>query len=305
MPDKALLHFLMCRTTEKLSLLVLTLQRHSTGKTIVFCPTKQIVELLTNMLPHFNISCVGVYGKMDNNVRMEFMERFRKNHAKVLIVTDLAARGLDMPSVGSVVNFGYPQNSKVFIHRCGRTARAGRTGTIWTILGLTEKNYMSQIELNLDRGLTNKAPLLGDKKIPFFEPTKAYYGRVKQEYLLEYIEVINDLISDDHELYNFHNSALNSLKKFDKTREKTSIDAAQHLKDMDMNYPHPLFKVEDEENYDALEELKKYKPSQSYLELSTKKEGSGDKQLKVLELIDRMKRLKDKVDLSTSKKAEE
>jgi len=80
---------------------------------------------------------------MDSDVRMEFMDKFRRNHARVLVVTDLAARGLDIPSVQHVINFGYPQNAKTFIHRCGRTARAGKTGTVWTILGLSEKNYMS------------------------------------------------------------------------------------------------------------------------------------------------------------------
>ena len=108
MPDKALLHFLICRTTEKLSLLVLLLQRHANGKTIVFCPTKQVVEMLVNLLPNFQIQTVGVYGKMDSDVRMEFMDKFRRNHARVLVVTDLAARGLDIPSVQNVVNFGYP-----------------------------------------------------------------------------------------------------------------------------------------------------------------------------------------------------
>ena len=74
---------------------------------------------------------------------------------------------------------------------------------------------------------------------------------------------------------------------------------------MDFDKPHPLFLVDDDANYDAVAEIKNYKPSQSYLELSTKKEGNGDKQVKVLGLIERMKKLKTKVVLSTTKKAEE
>jgi ATP-dependent RNA helicase DDX54/DBP10 len=62
MPDKATLHFLLCRTTEKLAVLAMILQRYIKGKTILFCPTKQAVELLTNLLPLLQIKTVGIYG---------------------------------------------------------------------------------------------------------------------------------------------------------------------------------------------------------------------------------------------------
>jgi len=92
---------------------------------------------------------------MDNVARREFMDRFVTGKVKYMVVTDLAARGLDIPEVMNVINFGYPQSHKMFIHRCGRTARAGRPGTCWTILGLKEKNYLAEIELNIDRKLVN------------------------------------------------------------------------------------------------------------------------------------------------------
>jgi len=293
MPDKALLHFLMCRTSEKLSLLILLLQRFVQGKTIVFCPTKQIVEFLVSLFPHFKITCVGIYGKMDNETRVDFMSKFKVGNTQVLIVTDLAARGIDIPSVKHVINFGYPQNSKTFIHRCGRTARAGRSGTAWTILGLTEKNYLSQIEMFLDRKLRNDVLITGSG-IPHFESSSAYYGRVKQEYLLEFIEVINDLIKDDLEIFNLHKSALNSMKKFERTREKTALAAAKNLDKVDLEHPHPLFKDMDTQRADAINEIKAFKPVRSYLELSSMKDVS-EKSKDILQVVEKMKKLQSRL----------
>jgi superfamily II DNA/RNA helicase len=109
----------------------------------------------------------------------------------------LAARGLDLEDVRNVINFGFPQNHKMFIHRCGRTARAGKTGTVWTILDLIEKNYMGEIALNLDRELVNYIPpessmvgMTDELGNQYFDPVRAYYGRVGYSILSEFIEVI-------------------------------------------------------------------------------------------------------------------
>jgi len=78
---------------------------------------------------------------------------------------------------------------------------------------------------------------------------------------LEYIEIINDQVADDHELYNFYNSALNSMKKFDDQKQRATPEAGKHLKKMDFDIPHPLFILEDGSNQDALTDIKNYKPS--------------------------------------------
>jgi superfamily II DNA/RNA helicase len=69
--------------------------------------------------------CFGVYGKMDMEMRTYNLDTFRRKKGKaILIVTDVAARGLDIPSVKFVVHFDYPSNHQIFVHRSGRTARA-------------------------------------------------------------------------------------------------------------------------------------------------------------------------------------
>lgn len=198
MPDKATLHFLLCRTTEKVAVLTLVLQRFIKGKTILFCPTKQTVEYLANLLPLLEIHCIGIYGQLDQKARKELLDEFKESkNDSVMVVTDLAARGLDLSDVRNVINFGFPQNHKMFIHRCGRTARAGLSGNVWTILDITEKGYLGDIAFNLDRELVNTIPQtaeVADAKDElgnqYFDPVRAYYGRVGYSSLNEFVEVI-------------------------------------------------------------------------------------------------------------------
>ena len=294
MPKRALLHFFVCRSHEKLGLLALLLQRHIKGKTIVFCPTKQVVELLTDLLPYLEITTIGIFGKMDMRARRLALDQFKQEKKAALIVTDLAARGLDIPDVKNVVNYGFPQNRKMFVHRCGRTARAGRSGTAWNILDITEKNYLAEVALNLDRELVNTIPeetkgFKDDTGGQFFDPACAYYGRVASAFLTEFTEVINDAISDMESLEKQNEAAQNSMKKFTKSREKTTVDAARYLHKIDLRSPHPLFVPKNKSNQDMLDRIKDFKPQKSYMELEKVKVGAA-KDDKVLSIIRSMKK---------------
>jgi ATP-dependent RNA helicase DDX54/DBP10 len=298
MPDKATLQFLLCRTTEKLAVVTMVLQRYVKGKTILFCPTKQAVELLTNLLPLLQIKTVGIYGQMDQRARKSLLDEFTQHRGKIaLVVTDLAARGLDISDVRNVINFGFPQNHKMFIHRCGRTARAGNTGTVWTILDLIEKNYMGEIALNLDRELVNAIPkdssMIGMKDElgnQYFDPVRAYYGRVGYSILSEFVEVIQDTIEDNEDLTKWNESFVNSMKKFGRTRSKTSVQGARFLTKLDLNKNHPMFKAkESEAATDLLSRISNYKPEKSYMELKKIKEGASINTDRVLGIITSMK----------------
>ena len=84
---------------------------------------------------------------MDQNLRIKSLERFRNKSAKMLIASDVAARGLDIPSVSHVFNFDVPSNAEDYVHRIGRTGRAGRTGAAFTIAATEDdKKYLHAIE---------------------------------------------------------------------------------------------------------------------------------------------------------------
>jgi len=93
-------------------------------KAIIFASTRFHVDYLLAVLGEL-YECYGVYGKMDMEQRTYNLDAFRKKKSKViLVVTDVAARGLDIPSVKWVIQYDYPSNHQIFVHRSGRTARA-------------------------------------------------------------------------------------------------------------------------------------------------------------------------------------
>lgn len=96
-------------------------------KIIIFTSTRFHVDYLLALLSTVFTAggeCEGIYGKMDMEQRNSAMEAFRRKKGRaILVVTDVAARGIDIPAVQYVINYDYPTNHKTFVHRCGRTAR--------------------------------------------------------------------------------------------------------------------------------------------------------------------------------------
>lgn len=293
-PDKAVLHFFLTRKIEKESLLVYLLQKIIKGKVIVFCPSKQFVEFLTSLLPKFNLRCVGIFGKQDQQLRREYLNSFREGRSKILVVTDLAARGLDIPDVLNVVNFCFPQMFKTFVHRCGRTARANRSGTIYSILSVTE-------ERQFFGDIINKIPkkMICTKESEKWDPSSAYYGKVPEDTLLKVLEVVLDIIESDGELSALRQTAENSYKKFMRSRQKATHEGHVEVYDIDLSVIHPMFST-DQSQLDILKRVSDYKPTKSYMELKAEKEKITDKRL--LTLVGSMKSQKAKIVANSKQK---
>ena len=97
--------------------------------TVVFCNTKKRVDQLTTELQAKGFFADGLHGDLKQSSRDTVMNKFRKGTIDILVATDVAARGIDVDDVDLVINYDLPQNSEYYVHRIGRTARAGRTGT--------------------------------------------------------------------------------------------------------------------------------------------------------------------------------
>ena len=97
-------------------------------QTIVFVSTRHHVELVHEMLLDASFDAAAIYGSLDPAARKIALGKFRAGKSKLLLVTDVAARGIDVPLLDNVVNFDFPSKPKLFVHRAGRAARAGRTG---------------------------------------------------------------------------------------------------------------------------------------------------------------------------------
>jgi superfamily II DNA/RNA helicase len=113
---------------------------------IVFCNRKREVAQLHHSLLRHGFSAVALHGDMDQSARMAALDQFRRGEVKLLIASDVAARGLDIPDVSHVYNFDVPHHPDDYVHRIGRTGRAGRSGTAITIVAPIDQKSVGAIE---------------------------------------------------------------------------------------------------------------------------------------------------------------
>lgn len=127
------------------SMLLALLTRTFTSRVIVFFDTKATAHRLMIICGLCGIKCAELHGNLTQLQRLEALEEFREGLVDVLLATDLAARGLDIPSVEAVINFEMPTVIDTYVHRIGRTARAGRGGKACTLIGESRRNLMKAV----------------------------------------------------------------------------------------------------------------------------------------------------------------
>ncbi len=113
---------------------------------IIFCNRKTEVANLYRSLVRHEYSVAALHGDMDQRARMQALAAFRDGKIKLLVASDVAARGLDIPEVSHVFNFDVPFHAEDYVHRIGRTGRAGRKGTAYTIVTRADTKAVSAIE---------------------------------------------------------------------------------------------------------------------------------------------------------------
>jgi superfamily II DNA/RNA helicase len=118
----------------KVELLTEMLRGDAYEKVLVFGETKFGVQRLSDHLDNSGIPSVAIHGNKNQSQRQRALKQFKENRVRVMVATDVAARGLDIPNVSHVINFDTPQNYEDYIHRIGRTGRAGARGTAHTFI---------------------------------------------------------------------------------------------------------------------------------------------------------------------------
>lgn len=114
---------------------------------MVFCSTKRMVDMLAHKLRAYGYSADGIHGDLTQTARDKVMSKFRSGKLRILIATDVAARGLDIEDVTHVFNYDIPGNPEDYVHRIGRTARAGKSGRAITFVTKEEQHLVRQIEM--------------------------------------------------------------------------------------------------------------------------------------------------------------
>ncbi len=129
----------------KLSLLVHLLKKDRSGLSMVFCNTRRTTEFVSRNLKSNKIDAIAIHGGLTQNKRIKTIKSFNKGKVNVLVCTDVAARGLDIPDVSHIYNYDIPGDAKDYIHRIGRTARAGEEGKAVNLLSESDHDNFSRI----------------------------------------------------------------------------------------------------------------------------------------------------------------
>lgn len=151
------------REKMKLETLSRLLDIYDINLALVFCNTKRKVDRLVRDLKSRGYSVDGIHGDMRQSQRDRVMGKFRKGKIEILVATDVAARGIDVPDVEAVFNYNVPNNNEYYVHRIGRTGRAGKTGYAFTFVAGKEIYKLRDIQRYTKSKIKQqKIPSLGD-----------------------------------------------------------------------------------------------------------------------------------------------
>jgi len=180
--------FLVIKDRDKHRYLTDFIKENKRRQTIVFCSTKVRTRNVARDLQKARFSVVAIEGDMSQNKREYSMTKFRKNNVDVLVATDVAARGIDVPKVGLVINYDVPNQDMVYFHRIGRTARAGAKGRSitlvsyssiadWNIIKKQIKSDLTDLNQKLGIEIRIPDPLKRDTRRRIAPPMRSNYGR--------------------------------------------------------------------------------------------------------------------------------
>ncbi|XP_063172032.1 ATP-dependent RNA helicase DDX54 [Candoia aspera] len=291
------LSFYHVRADDKPALLLYLLRTvvKPQDQTIVFVATKHHTEYLKELLTMQGVNCAQVYSSLDQTARKINIGKFTHGKCSVLIVTDLAARGIDIPLLDNVINYSFPAKPKLFLHRVGRVARAGRSGTAYSLVAPDETPYVFDLHLFLGRPLVLASP--------HQKPTDldGVFGRVPQVI----IDDEESLLQTDHErsleLQNLRCVSDNAQKQYQKSRPSPSLESIKRVKEMEFSLLgiHPLFSLRFEEDEMArlkfVDSIKTYRSKATIFEINaTNKTPASDimraKRIRDRQFVDRHQR---------------
>ncbi|AQS93188.1 DEAD/DEAH box helicase [Polaribacter sp. BM10] len=142
--------YVVVEPIEKLEVLLHFLNSKSGKRGIIFCKTKAAVNKLAKKLAINKFSSGALHGSLTQGIRDRIMDQFREGHIDTLVATDLAARGIDVKDLAYVVNYHLPDTYDAYVHRSGRTARAGASGLSLSIIQKEEEEDITDFERELD-----------------------------------------------------------------------------------------------------------------------------------------------------------
>lgn len=192
---------------------------------LIFARTRAETATLANELVVRGIPAEAIHGDLDQNARERVLGRFRANQLKVLVATDVAARGLDIDDISHVFNYHLPDDAEVYIHRIGRTGRAGKTGVAITLLSPKEKRRMREVEALTKQTVTKmELPTVADihrhREGKVVENLKIWLGRGRYK---RELEMVQELVNAGFDVTQIAAAALKIARADEKQRPIAEI----------------------------------------------------------------------------------
>lgn len=249
-------------------------------QTLVFVATKHHVEYISNLLTAAGYATSYIYGTLDQTARTQQMDKFRRGLTSVLVVTDVAARGIDIPVLENVVNYDFPPGSRVFVHRVGRTARAGRKGWAWSFVTNTELAHMLDLQLFLARPLQVHA----EGEASYVESlVLGTFIRDKLDEEVEYIRTLHEGMSSlkllrevmkKGQLMYERSQGKASQASYKRAKEMTKGDRLMTDNGKEVN-THPIFLVSDSSAGESSREsllkiINSFRPTETVFEIGSR-----------------------------------
>lgn len=183
-----------CSIKEKFDGLARLIEAYDVNHALIFCNTKKSVDYVAKHLKKQEFPVDSLHGDMTQKTRDKVMNKFRNGNIRILVATDVAARGLDIDDVDVIVNYDVPQNHDDYIHRIGRTARAGKNGMAFMLVSKDEHSRFNNIKKN------NKVKII-EKELPTHDEMNEIKNRqildnarrhIEDDDLDDYVKVIRD-----------------------------------------------------------------------------------------------------------------
>lgn len=275
------LSFYLIRPSDKDAALALTLRkllrdetlRQSDRKSqaIVFCATKHHVEYLSVLLSATGYTTSSVFGSLDQIARQRQLRSFRDGDSEILVVTDVAARGLDIPVMDNVINYDYPPNPRLFIHRVGRTARAGQKGRAISLVTKDDLPFVCDLEAVVGLNIrSSDPPLLGTlPRAQIDDASHSLKGLEQDE--AQTLPALREVMRKGQGMY-------------ERSRSKATPNGYRNAKGIDSGSAsdrpdtiHPDFHIDappSEAQTQLLESLSQFRPAETVMELGNRGKSS-------------------------------
>jgi len=146
----------------KKSLLIHVLQKNPIDSALIFTRTKHGADKVASFIKAAGIKAEAIHGNKSQNARQSALKKFKDKHIKVLVATDIASRGIDISNLSHVINFDIPNEPETYVHRIGRTGRAGASGIAFSFCDVDERGYIK----NIHKLINGEIPVIHEHPFP-------------------------------------------------------------------------------------------------------------------------------------------